>query len=130
MASWKGRLPQPCRRFLPPSAARVAGRKWVTIVKRLSELAMSPQRLQQIEAVYHPARDREPGERGAFLAEACRGDQELCREVETLLAPDSSEIGILDRPASDGAPGLTGRADSTATVDARGILLGPYQNEG
>src|SRR5260370_17182002 len=116
MASWKGRLPQPCRRFLPPSAARVAGRKWVTIVKRLSELAMSPQRLQQIEAVYHSARDREPGERGAFLAEACRGDQELCREVESLLAPDSSKIGILDRPAWDAPPRPPCPPDPTFTV--------------
>ena len=36
---------------------------------------MAPQRLQQIEELYHSARDREPSERAAFLAEACHGEK-------------------------------------------------------
>jgi eukaryotic-like serine/threonine-protein kinase len=61
---------------------------------------MTPQRLQQIEELYHSARDREPGQRGAFLAEACRGDQELRREIESLLAQNERE-GVLERPAME-----------------------------
>ncbi len=90
---------------------------------------MSPQRLQQIEELYHSARERQPGERGAFLAEACRGDVELRDEVESLLAQDSPKIGALDRPAWHGAAGLT-VADSTVTAVTRGTQLGPYKIEG
>jgi tetratricopeptide (TPR) repeat protein len=49
---------------------------------------MTPERLAQIEELYHAVREREPGAQGAFLAEACGGDQELRREVESLLAHD------------------------------------------
>jgi eukaryotic-like serine/threonine-protein kinase len=58
---------------------------------------MAPQRLQQIEELYHSARDREPSERAAFLAEACHGDQELRHEVESLLAQIDRE-GVMERP--------------------------------
>jgi hypothetical protein len=49
-------------------------------------IGMNPDRLRQIEELYHSTREREGGERAAFLAEACRGDEELRREVESLLA--------------------------------------------
>lgn len=63
---------------------------------------MTPERLRQIEELYHGAREREPNERAAFLAEACRGDEELRQELDQLLAPDSSTSdNILDNPAAD-----------------------------
>src|SRR5262245_29024018 len=40
----------------------------------------------QIEKVFHSALERAPGERAAFLDEACAGDEELRHELETLLA--------------------------------------------
>jgi len=61
---------------------------------------MSPGRLRRIEELYHAARQREMVERSFFLAEACRGDEELKREVESLLAQDSGGK-ILDRPAAE-----------------------------
>ena len=36
--------------------------------------SMDPERWQQVARIYHVAADREPGERAAFLAEACGGD--------------------------------------------------------
>ena len=66
---------------------------------------MNADRRRSIEEMRHSASQREPGERSAFLAEACRGDEELRREVELLLANSS-------------APG-------TATVPLGGILSGP-----
>ena len=65
---------------------------------------MNAERLRQIEELYHSARERGPGERSAFLAEACRGDEELRRKVELLLAQDVSNDDaaggkILDPPA-------------------------------
>ena len=62
---------------------------------------MTPERLRQIEELYHSARKREPNERAAFLAEACRDDEELRQELDQLLAPDSSSDNILDSPAAD-----------------------------
>jgi len=42
---------------------------------------MDSARLQQIQDLYHSARECESGERVAFLSEACRGDGELRLEV-------------------------------------------------
>jgi predicted Ser/Thr protein kinase len=82
---------------------------------------MNAERWRQVEQLYHSALEREPGRRGAFLAEACQGDEELRREVESLLAQDGS---TLDRPAVD----LLG--DPTRTQLTPGTQLGPYRIEG
>jgi eukaryotic-like serine/threonine-protein kinase len=47
---------------------------------------MNPERWGQIERLYHAALEREPKDRGKFLAGACEGDTELHRELESLLA--------------------------------------------
>jgi len=67
---------------------------------------MNAERFHQIEELYHSAREREPGERSAFLAEACGGDDEMRRKVELLLAQDASNDDasrgkILDQSAHD-----------------------------
>jgi serine/threonine protein kinase/Tol biopolymer transport system component len=61
---------------------------------------MSSKRQNQIETVFAAARERPPTERAAFLAEVCAGDQDLRREVESLLAFDSNR-GTLRVPALD-----------------------------
>src|SRR5436309_16107644 len=80
---------------------------------------MCPERRQQVDNRYRSARERKPGERGAFLAEACRGDEDLRREVESLLAKD----------VSGARPFRTMLADETVTQLTVGALLGPYQIE-
>lgn len=47
-------------------------------------MAMTPTRWQQVEELYHSTQECEPGAREAFLVEACQGDEELQREVESL----------------------------------------------
>jgi serine/threonine protein kinase/Tol biopolymer transport system component len=84
---------------------------------------MNPERLRQIEDLYHSARECEPDKRSAFLSGACRGDPELRREVESLLAQDPAREGILDRPPADL---LEASAVMMLTAGAR---LGPYQIE-
>ena len=49
---------------------------------------MSPERWRQIQDLYHAALEREPGVRQAFLENVCRDDEDLHREVESLLAQD------------------------------------------
>jgi tRNA A-37 threonylcarbamoyl transferase component Bud32 len=51
---------------------------------------MTPERLHQIEELYHAARAQDAGARAAFLAASCGTDAALRREVESLLnQPDA-----------------------------------------
>src|ERR1700674_1216989 len=79
---------------------------------------MNEERLRQIEELYHSAREREPGERSAFLAEACRGDEELRRKVKLLLAQDVS---------SDDTSTLLGQPGNARLTP--GAQIGPYKIE-
>ena len=85
---------------------------------------MSPERIQQIEELYHAARESTAEERAALLA---RTDPKLRREVELLLAQPTSG-DFLDRPAIQNAPELL--EDSTVIALAAGVSLGPYRIEG
>ena len=49
---------------------------------------MNPDRWRQIEELYQAVLERDAIERAAFLDEACAGDEELLREVGSLLAAD------------------------------------------
>jgi serine/threonine protein kinase len=69
---------------------------------------MNAERRRKVEEIYRASLEREPGQRGAFLAEACAGDAELRCEVESLL----------DHPAAEAAPDLV-----------PGTQLGPYRIE-
>ena len=58
---------------------------------------MDPARWGRLEEIFQAA-ERKPEERAAFLAVACAGEEDLRREVESLLAQPSAD-GMLDRPA-------------------------------
>jgi serine/threonine protein kinase/Tol biopolymer transport system component len=61
---------------------------------------MDSERWRQVEELYHAALEIEPNGRAAFLQTACEDDQELRREVESLIAQgDSDSHGPIDRPA-------------------------------
>ncbi|HUR35390.1 MAG TPA: protein kinase [Vicinamibacterales bacterium] len=47
---------------------------------------MTSERWHRMEAIFHGATERPAAERAAWLADACQGDVELRREVESLLA--------------------------------------------
>jgi serine/threonine-protein kinase len=57
---------------------------------------MDPERWRQVADVYEAALDREPAARAAFLAEACREDSDLRREVESLLEQERTPV-VVDR---------------------------------
>jgi hypothetical protein len=87
---------------------------------------MNPERWQQIERLYHAAREYKPKQRSVFLADACRGDAELQSEVESLLAHNPSDDGLIDHPAWEADPSLI---EPTPTGLAPGVQLGPYKIE-
>jgi hypothetical protein len=57
---------------------------------------MQEERSQRIERLYHAARERDPADRAAFLAQACAGDDALRLAVESLLAEDAGVQSFLE----------------------------------
>jgi eukaryotic-like serine/threonine-protein kinase len=86
---------------------------------------MDGERLQRIEELYHAAREREPGERAAFLQDACADDEELRSEVEALLSQDAVS-GPLEQPAWAAAAGQ-GSTESTAPLGTGVIVIDRYR---
>jgi serine/threonine-protein kinase len=68
------------------------------------------------ESLFHRAREMAPGERAAFLDEACAGDAALRRRVEMLLRAHDEPHNLLDRPAVAGGPGGGGAAAEPPTL--------------
>ena len=60
---------------------------------------MGPERWQKIEQLYHSALEIETCQRGAYLAIACGGDEELREEVESLLVRAERGTNFLETPA-------------------------------
>jgi serine/threonine protein kinase/Tol biopolymer transport system component len=82
----------------------------------------TPERWRLVEELYHEARTRPSGARAAFLVEACRDDEALRREVESLLKEPVSVIGFLDTPARAAAHS----ASEVTPGDMTGHTLGGY----
>src|SRR5437870_7703913 len=67
---------------------------------------MTPERWQQINELFHSALEQERGRRAAFLAQACGADEDLRREVESLIASHERGDSFIEAPASDVAAEL------------------------
>ena len=83
---------------------------------------MPTSRREQVLRLYHSALARDAGERDAFLADACAGDEELRREVDALLAQDPPS-DFLGAPAAVPDFALAGAAPAGALT---GQHIGPY----
>ena len=84
---------------------------------------MTPERWKRTEELYHAAGARPPGERAAFLAEACQDDEKLRRDIESLLDEPLPDEGFLAGPAFVVPPQV--EAD-VAREDMSGRFLGGY----
>ena len=60
---------------------------------------MDSDRWQRVEQLCHAALEREESQRAAFLNEACADDEELRREVESLLAFERQAEHFIETPA-------------------------------
>ena len=60
---------------------------------------MGQERFEMLDCLYRAALKVEPGERSAFLDEACQGDESLRKEVQTLF--DSDQGGVPSPTSSD-----------------------------
>jgi serine/threonine protein kinase/Tol biopolymer transport system component len=86
---------------------------------------VTPERWQQISEIFHAALARDPRDRADFVAEACAGDDQVRREVESMLAQPMATDGFLDRVAFSGAP-THDRMEASVLAGRR---LGPYHIE-
>ena len=83
---------------------------------------MAPERASRISELYHAALSRRPEDRDAFLSEACAGNEDLRREVESLLRYESRSPGFLEVPAA-----ATMEADFGAISQMLGRDFGSYR---
>jgi serine/threonine-protein kinase len=77
---------------------------------------MKRDRWRQIEELYQAAQERGPDARGTFLAQACAGDEELRREVESLLATDAEAGSFIQASAYAAAASLIVRDETPSLI--------------
>jgi serine/threonine protein kinase len=87
---------------------------------------MDSERWRRIEELYHSALDRAVNQRSAFLAEACKDDDELRRQLELLLSQSDSSDTALGRPVWE----VVARVAETSVGLTAGTRLGPYEIRG
>jgi serine/threonine protein kinase/Tol biopolymer transport system component len=81
-------------------------------------------REQRITSIFHSAIEREGTERRAFLDGACANDEELRREVESLIRSHEQAGSLMDSPAYERDASLVDEMDQNSFV---GRTLGHYR---
>ena len=87
---------------------------------------MNPGRWKKAFDLFESAVERPPQERAAFLDESCHGDEDMRREVESLLTSHERAENFIEVPAFKAAPELMPNNTSDALI---GKLIGHYQIE-
>ena len=87
-------------------------------------MLVTPERWKQVEAVFEQALALPAGSRPAFVTQNCNGDEELCREVESLLASHAEVGDFIDRRSLF----FSGENfEEAAGAMAAGERIGPYR---
>ena len=87
-------------------------------------------RWQQIERIYHAARELDANARAEFLAKACAGDDSLRQEVERLLVQADQAGSFLETPAIEVAAGAMvkeGSVRGDVTLQLSGNTVSHYR---
>ena len=90
---------------------------------------MKPDRWEQVKHLYHSVSGRQPGERAAFLAEACADDEDLRREVQALLDQTVSTEGFVEFFGGP-QPALAATLGDSTGVPLTGYRIGAYEMRG
>ena len=92
---------------------------------------MKPERWSKIESIFHKALEADESRRGSVIEESCAGDEELRREVESLLAHHSDSASFMEKPAFAGQVNTSSARPDTAAAaprpDLKGVAVGHYR---
>jgi serine/threonine-protein kinase len=83
-----------------------------------------PERWQKIENIYHSALELPAGRRAEFLRTSCAGDEDLIREVESLLESHGQASGFMENSPGDLAAEILAEIKTKSMV---GLRLGHYR---
>src|SRR5437870_13895666 len=84
---------------------------------------MNPEFWEKLEELFQAAVDVAPDDRAAFVAQTCGGDDELRRELESMIRHHDQADGFIDSPAYEIA------AESILDGNRENLIgktLGPY----
>ncbi len=84
---------------------------------------LSKERWTEIERLLRATLEQQPRERAAFLTNACAGDEELQREVQSFLDSHEDSDGFLETPALK----VAARSLATEKESLIGEMIGPYR---
>src|SRR5262249_25801856 len=87
---------------------------------------MNAGRWQKAFDLFQSAVERAPEERAAFLDESCHGDEDMRREVESLLTSHDRAENFIEVPAFKAAPELVPNDNADALI---GKIIGHYRIE-
>src|SRR5262245_51863840 len=87
---------------------------------------MNAERWKQVNDLFQSTVERAPEERTAFLDESCHGDEDIRREVESLLTSHDHAKEFIEVPAFEAAPEFVPNDTSDALI---GKLIGHYRIE-
>ena len=85
---------------------------------------MTPERWRQTESLYHAALELAPGQRAAFLDQACAGDEALRREVRSLLDSHDEAASFIEKSPDDVVAGMLAEEQAHSMI---GRTLGHYR---
>jgi serine/threonine protein kinase len=85
---------------------------------------MTPERLQEVEQLYHATLEHEGADRELFLQGACAGDESLRQEVELLLAHDKEAEDIIESSALEAMAKALAKDPSHLNLHSDPVRLG------
>src|SRR5262245_52629695 len=83
------------------------------------------ERWQRVDTIYHEALTYDPDQRDAYLDQACHEDNDLRREVDSLLQFDAKVDGFIETPAIEvAAKALAEESNNKDSLQTKDV--GPY----
>ena len=114
--------------FRPPPSSAAGVPRAPSCTARSPEVPLTPQRWAQIRQIFDGALERPAKDRAAYLRVLCARDEELRREVESLLRSHEQSDEFLETPAAQLSQ-IVFPADDDISEYPQGYRVGPYQFE-
>jgi hypothetical protein len=87
---------------------------------------MTPERWRQVKDIFDEVVQCSPETRMTFIRDRCKGDEDLRREVESLLASDTQTGSLLDNPLTETSTGVQVPADVPLAPQSLSDSFGPF----